>query len=182
MPFGNPVIDMLGRRLRLGVIGGGKASFIGNVHRAAAVIDGRFEVAAAVLSSDPDASRALGPDIGIPADRSYSSVTDMLDGEQDRPDRIDAIAVMTPNHRHVPDCLAAIDHGLHIICDKPLATSLDEALRLYDAWNGTGLVFCFTHNYSGYPMVRQARSMIADGTLGEIRQVHVEYSQGQLSS
>ena len=181
-PFGNPVIEMLGRRLRLGVVGGGTASFIGGVHRAAAVLDGRFEIAAAVLSSDPHRSGSLGPKIGIPADRSYGSLSDMLDSENDRPDGVDALAVMTPNHRHVPDCLAAIERGVHVICDKPLSTSVTETLRLYEAWRGSGLVFCFTHNYSGYPMVRQARAMIADGTLGEIRQVHVEYTQGQLSS
>lgn len=180
--FSNPVIETLGRRLRLGVVGGGKASFIGGVHRAAAALDGRFEVTASVLSSDPDASRALGPEIGIASDRSYGSVSDMLKQERDRSDGIDVVAVMTPNHRHFSECMAALKHGLHVICDKPLCTTLNDALDLYQAQRRSDLVFCFTHNYSGYPMVRQARAMIAEGQLGDIRQVHVEYSQGQLSS
>lgn len=181
-PWGNPVLDMLGRRLRLGVIGGGPGSFIGSVHRAAAGLDDRYDVVAGVLSSNPEKSVQLGRELGFAADRAYGSVAEMLDREHDRDDGIDVVAIMTPNHAHLPNCMDALAAGLHVICDKPLARSLAEAEDIAARVAETGRVFCFTHNYSGYPMVRQARAMVAAGDLGEIRQVHVEYSQGQLST
>jgi predicted dehydrogenase len=180
--FANPVVARLGRRLRLGVIGGGEGSFIGAVHRAAARIDDRFEIVAGVFSSNAERSRDLGQQLGLSDARAYGSMADMLGTESERDDGIDVVAVMTPNHRHLPDCRLAIERGLHVICDKPLTTNLGEALDLVSLVRDRNAVFCLTHNYSGYPMVRQARAMVAAGEIGEIRQVHVEYSQGQLSS
>ncbi|MCP4385765.1 MAG: Gfo/Idh/MocA family oxidoreductase, partial [Hyphomicrobiales bacterium] len=180
--FANPVVEMLGRRLRLGVVGGGDGSFIGTVHRAAARLDDRFEVVAGVLSSKPDKARALGRQLGLEKSRAYGSAADMIAEEAARDDGIDAVAVMTPNHLHLPECRRAIETGLDVICDKPLTTNLTEALELVTLVRGHGAVFCLTHNYSGYPMVRQARAMVAAGEIGDVRQVHVEYAQGQLST
>ncbi len=180
--FINPVVEKLGRRLRLGVIGGGATSFIGGVHRTAARLDDRFEVVASVMASTPERAREQGVQAGIAEDRAYGTVEDLLASEAGRDDAIDAVAIMTPNHRHYPECKAALARGLHIICDKPMTTSVTDAVDLVKSVRDAGVVFCFTHNYSGYPMVRQARAMVAAGELGEIRQVNVEYSQGQLSS
>ena len=180
--FINPVIEKLGRRLRLGVVGGGATSFVGTVHRAAARLDNRFEVAASALSSSPERGREQGVQAGIAADRAYGSLEEMLASEGAREDGIDAVAIMTPNHHHHPQCKAVLAKGLHIICDKPMTTSLADALDLVKSVRQAGVVFCLTHNYSGFPMVRQARAMIAAGELGDIRQVNVEYTQGQLSS
>ena len=177
----NPVMNMLGRRIRLGVIGGGLSSFIGNVHRAAARLDDRFEIVASVLSSNANRSREQGPKIGISKERAYGSSEDMFEMEARHTNPIDAVAIMTPNHRHFPDCMAAISRGLHVICDKPLTTNTKDARELVEAVKKAGTIFCLTHNYSGYPMVRQAKAMIAAGELGEIRQVSVEYTQGHLS-
>jgi len=178
----NPVIDMLGRRLRLGVVGGGGASSVGEVHRAAARLDNRFEVVAGALSASPERGRAHGVRAGLAADRAYGSLDEMLDREGRRDDGIDAVAIMTPNHLHYPQCKAVLARGLHVICDKPMTTSAADGLDLVNRVRDSGAVFCLTHEYSGFAMVRQARAMIAAGELGEIRQVHVEYSQGQLSS
>lgn len=180
--FTNPVVEMLGRRLRLGVVGGGATSFIGTVHRTAARLDDRFEVLASVMASTPARAREQGVQAGIAAGRAYGTLEEMLAGENDRDDPIDAVAIMTPNHLHYPQCRAVLEGGKHILCDKPMTTSLQDALDLVERVRDAGAVFCFTHNYSGYPMVRQARAMVAAGELGEIRQVNVEYSQGQLSS
>jgi len=180
--FANPVVEKLGRRLRLGVVGGGATSFIGGVHRTAARLDDRFEVVASVMASTPERAREQGVQAGIAADRAYGTLDELLDTEPRRDDSVDAIAIMTPNHRHFPECKAVLGKGLHIICDKPMTTSVEDAVDLVKSVNSAGVVFCFTHNYSGYPMVRQARHMVANGELGEIRQVNVEYSQGQLST
>jgi len=175
----NHAIAKVGRRLRLGVIGGGPGSFIGPVHRAAARLDDNYEVVASVLSSDPQRSRAAGTAIGIAPDRAYASPEDFFAGEKARDDGIDAVAIMTPNDSHYRLCLAALDAGLDIICDKPLTTSLDEARGLAKRVKASGRVFCQTFNYTGFPLVRQARAMVRDGDLGEIRLVQVNYIQGQ---
>ncbi len=180
--FTNPVMAKLGRRLRLAVVGGGATSFIGGVHRTAARLDDRFEVVASVMASTPQRAREQGVQAGIVEDRAYGTLEEMLSAEGRRGDSIDAVAIMTPNHRHFPECKAVLEKGLHIICDKPMTTSVEDAIELVHRVKQAGVVFCFTHNYSGYPMVRQARDMVANGLLGEIRQVNVEYSQGQLSS
>jgi predicted dehydrogenase len=177
----NPVREALGRPLRLGVIGGGTGSFIGPVHRSAAVLDQRFEIVAGVLSSHAERAAAQGAAIGLPAPRSYATVQHMLDAEAPRPDGIEAVAVMTPNDRHFPDCSAALDAGLHVLCDKPMALSVAQARELVGWVRRTQRVFCLSFNYSAYAMVRQARAMVADGVLGAVRLVQAEYIQGGLA-
>lgn len=174
----NPVIEMLGRRLRLAVIGGGPGSFIGAMHRTAARLDDRYEIVAGVLSTDPDRSREAALAIGIEPDRAYATGTELLNAESARPDGADVVAIMTPNDSHREYANAALRHGFDVICDKPIANTLDEALDVLATVEETGLVFCVTHNYTGYPMVRQARAMIADGQIGEIQLIQVEYVQG----
>lgn len=174
----NPVISMLGRRLRLAVIGGGSGSFIGAMHRQAARLDDRYEIVAGVLSSNPDKSKKDGGEIGLPADRIYTSVAEMFDAESKRKDGIDVVAIMTPNDSHFEYAMAALEKGFDVICDKPMTNTLEEAETLHKKVMETGLIFCLTHNYTGYPMVRQAKAMVADGQLGTIRLIQVEYVQG----
>jgi predicted dehydrogenase len=178
----NTTIARLGRRLRLGVIGGGPGSFIGPVHRAAARIDDHFEIVAGVLSANPERSRKYGRDIGLPEDRAYGSAADMFAAEAKRADGIDAVAIMTPNDTHCALSHAAIDAGLDIVCDKPLATNLRDAIDLASKIKQSGLVFCHTFNYTGFPLVRQARAMVRDGDIGEVRMVQVEYVQGHAAA
>jgi predicted dehydrogenase len=174
----NPVVEMLGRPLRLAVIGGGPGSFIGAMHRAAARIDGRYEIVAGVVSSDPDRSRLAAIDIGIDPTRAYTDAIEMLDAERDRPDGAEVVAIMTPNDSHHEYSMAALERGFDVICDKPITNTLTDAMDIVQEVEATGLVFCLTHNYTGYPMVRQARAMVEGGQLGEIRLVQVEYVQG----
>jgi predicted dehydrogenase len=174
----NPVIALLGRRLRLAVIGGGPGSFIGPIHRMAARLDDRFEIVAGALSSDPQRSVSAGLALGLAADRSYPDLATLLATESQRSDGIDVVAIMTPNDGHYPAAMAALDQGFDVICDKPMTNTLAEAQALFDKVQASGRVFCLTHNYSGYPMVRQARAMVAAGQLGEIRLIQVEYVQG----
>ncbi len=174
----NPVIEMLGRRLRLAVIGGGPGSFIGGMHRAAARLDDRYELVAAVLSADPQRSKKAAAALGVQADRAYDHAIALLEGEAARSDGADVVAIMTPNDTHHEYALAALDRGFDVIVDKPLANTLDEGLEVLDRVQSTGLVLCLTHNYTGYPLVRQAKAMVDDGQLGEIRLVQVEYVQG----
>ncbi len=174
----NPVIETLGRRLRLCVIGGGPGSFIGEVHRAAARLDGRYEIVAGAVSSDPDRSKAGSQSLGIAPDRAYGGGHALIETEAARRGGAEVVAIMTPNDSHHDYAMAALDHGFDVICDKPMTNTLDEALEILAKVEETGLVFCLTHNYSGYPLVRQARAMVEDGQLGEIRLVQVEYVQG----
>ncbi len=169
---------MLGRRLRLAVIGGGPGSFIGAMHRTAARLDDRYELVAGVLSSDPERSRTAATSIGIAEDRAYSDADQLFVAEQARSDGADVVAIMTPNDSHHRYAVAALRHGFDVICDKPITNTLADALDVVATVEETGLVFCLTHNYTGYPMVRQARAMVADGQLGEIQLVQVEYVQG----
>ena len=175
---GNPVVGMLRRRLRLAVIGGGPGSFIGAMHRAAARLDDRFEIVAGALTSDPGRSRAAGVAIGISEDRAYGEALSLFEGESARDDGADVVAIMTPNDTHHAYSTGALEHGFDVISDKPMTNTLDEAVDLVERVRKTGLVFCLTHNYTGYPMVRQARAMVEDGQLGDIRLVQVEYVQG----
>jgi predicted dehydrogenase len=170
------------RRLRLGMVGGGPGGFIGAVHRIAARLDDRCELVAAALSSDRERARAAALDLHIAADRAYGSFAEMASAEAAREDRIDAVSIVTPNHLHYPVAKAFLEAGIHVICDKPLTTTLEDALDLARTVRRTGLLFALTHNYTGYPMVRQARQMIADGELGPIRVVQVEYAQDWLST
>jgi predicted dehydrogenase len=174
----NSTLQRFGRRIRLGLIGGGPGSFIGPVHRAAARFEDRFEIVAAVLSSDPERSRRYGQELGLAPDRAYADAAAFFEGETRRGDGVDAVAIMTPNDSHHALACMAMDAGMDVICDKPLATSLADALDLERRARETGLVFCHTFNYTGYPLVRQARAMARDGDLGEIRLVQVEYVYG----
>ena len=174
----NPVIDLLGRRLRLAVIGGGTGSFIGAMHRQAARLDDRFEIVTGIFSSDPAKSRRDALELGLAADRLYLSVEELLTAEAARPDGIDAVAIMTPNDSHFDYSMQALQRGIDVICDKPMTNTLAEAEALYAKVQETGLIFCLTHNYTGYPMVRQAKAMVMDGQLGTVRLVQVEYVQG----
>jgi len=178
----NPVIEMMGRRLRLAVIGGGPGSFIGAMHRTAARLDDRYDLVAGVLSSDPERSREAAAAIGIDPERAYADGLALLDGEATREDGAEVVAIMTPNDSHHAFQAAALDRGFDVISDKPITNTLDEALDVLARVEETGLVFCLTHNYTGYPMVRQARAMVQDGQLGEIRLVQVEYVQGGKAS
>jgi predicted dehydrogenase len=173
-----PIIEMLGRPVRLAVIGGGPGSFIGAMHRTAARLDGRYDLVAGVVSSDPERSRRAAAGMGIDPSRAYADAIAMLDAESARPDGADVVTIATPNDSHHRYALAALDRGFDVICDKPMTNTLAEALEVVARVRATGRVFCLTHNYTGYPMVRQARAMVADGQLGEIRLVQVEYVQG----
>lgn len=174
----NPVIALLGRRLRLAVIGGGPGSFIGAMHRQAARLDDRYDLVAACLSSNPDKSVQAGRELGLAAERCYGSGEALIAAEAVRTDGVDVVAIMTPNDGHFPLSMAALNAGMDVICDKPMTNTLAEAQVLHARVLSSGLVFCLTHNYTGYPMVRQARAMVADGQLGDIRLVQVEYVQG----
>jgi predicted dehydrogenase len=174
----NPVFTLLGRRLRLAVIGGGPGSFIGAMHRLAAALDNRYELVAAALSSNPEKSLLGGRELGLPPERVYASGLGLITGERKRPDGADVTAIMTPNDSHFELASAALAQGFDVICDKPMTNTLDEAERLHAAVEASGRVFCLTHNYTGYPMVRQARAMVESGELGTIRLVQVEYVQG----
>jgi len=169
---------MLGRRLRLAVIGGGPGSFIGAMHRQAARLDDRYEIVTGVLSSDIEKSKKAAVEIGLSPDRLYTSVQEMLDKESAREDGVDVVAIMTPNDSHYEYAMYALERGFDVICDKPMTNTLEEAEALHKKVQESGLVFCITHNYTGYPMVRQAKAMVADGQLGTIRLVQVEYVQG----
>ena len=174
----NQVITLLGRRLRLALIGGGPGSFIGAMHRQASRLDDHFQVVSAVLSSEPTRSLAAGRELGLDEERIHTEVADMLKAEAARPDGAEVAAIMTPNDSHFPFAKAALENGLDVICDKPMTNTLAEAEELVRLVEDTGLVFCLTHNYTGYPMVRQARAMVEAGQLGDIRLVQVEYVQG----
>ena len=174
----NPVIEMLGRRLRLAVVGGGPGSFIGAMHRAAARLDDRYDIVAGVLSSDPARSVSAAAALGIAPERSYETADALFVAEAARADGADVVAIMTPNDSHHSYAIGALRHGFDVICDKPITNTLAEAMDVLATVEDTGLVFCLTHNYTGYPMVRQAKAMVADGLLGTIQLVQVEYVQG----
>ncbi len=170
------------RRLRLGMVGGGRGAFIGGVHRIAARLDDRYELVAGALASDPDRAKASAADLHIARDRAYGSFAEMAAAEADREDGIDAVSIVTPNHVHFAAAKAFLEAGIHVICDKPLTTDLSDAEALAGLVEQTGLVFSLTHNYTGYPMVRQARDMVRSGALGEIRVIQAEYPQDWLST
>jgi predicted dehydrogenase len=168
-------------RIRLGMVGGGEGAFIGAVHRIASRIDDHYELVAGALSSTPEKSRRSGAALGLAADRIYDDFESMAKAEAKRPDGIEAVAIVTPNHMHAPPTYAFLKAGIHVICDKPLTTSLAEAKKMKAAVEKAGLVFALTHNYTGYPLVRQMREMVKSGELGEIRLVQVEYPQDWLT-
>jgi predicted dehydrogenase len=168
------------RRLRLGMVGGGPGAFIGAVHRIAARLDDRYELVAAALSSNAERGLAAAEELHIP--RAYRSFAEMASAESKRPDGIDVVSIVTPNHLHHAPAKAFLEAGIHVICDKPLTTTLEDALDLAEIVKRTGLVFGLTHNYTGHPMVRQAREMVAAGELGAMRVVQVEYAQDWLAT
>ena len=170
------------RPLRLGMVGGGRGAFIGGVHRLCARMDGQYELVAGALSSDPERARASGADLRLAPTRVYTSFLDMAAAEAQRPDGIEVVSIVTPNDSHHAIARAFLDRGIDVICDKPMTTTVEDALDLVAAVRRTGLVFGVTHNYTGYPMVRQARAMIAAGELGAIRVVQVEYAQDWLTT
>jgi len=170
------------RRLRLGMVGGGPGAFIGAVHRIAARMDDRFELVAGALSSDPARSRTTALELHIAPERAYGSFAEMAAAEAKRPDRIDAVSIVTPNHLHFAPAKAFLEAGIHVICDKPLTTTVEDAVALAQMVRRSGLIFGLTHNYTGYPLVRQAREMIEAGELGRIRVVQVEYAQDWLTT
>lgn len=172
------------KRLKLGMVGGGRDAFIGAIHRNAAWLDGAFELVAGALSSTPEKARASGKDLGLPDGRNYGTWQEMIEGESTLPpgERIDAVSIVTPNHMHYPVAKAAVEAGFHVICDKPLVHSSQEARDLVAAVKNAGTVFAVTYNYTGYPMVKQARHMVRNGELGTIRKVIVEYNQDWLAT
>jgi predicted dehydrogenase len=172
----------LGRRLRLGMVGGGQGAFIGAVHRIAARLDDRYELVAGALSSDPERARTSAAELGIAPERAYASFQDMAQREAARDDGIDVAAIVTPNHLHHPAAKAFLEAGIHVICDKPMTTTVEDALDLVQTVRRTGLVFALTHNYTGHPMVREARERVQAGELGAIRVVQVEYPQDWLTT
>jgi predicted dehydrogenase len=174
----------MGKKIRMGMVGGGQGAFIGGVHRMAAAIDGQIELVCGAFSSSPEKSRASGEALGLDPARCYGTFEEMMTREKrlHPSKRMQIVSIVTPNHMHVAPAKLALQKGFHVICDKPLAFSLKEAKALKKVVDKSGLVFALTHNYTGYPMVKQAKQMIRNGELGAIRKVVVEYPQGWLST
>ena len=170
------------RPLRLGMVGGGRGAFIGGVHRLCARLDGQYELLAGALSSDPQRARESGADLGLAPERVYASFTDMAAAEARRPDGIEVVSIVTPNDSHHAIARAFLDRGIDVICDKPMTTTVEDALDLVQAVRRTGLIFGLIHNYTGYPMVRQAREMVVAGEVGALRVVQAEYVQDWLTT
>ncbi|WP_173932462.1 Gfo/Idh/MocA family oxidoreductase [Chelativorans sp. Marseille-P2723] len=167
--------------IRLGMVGGGKGAFIGAVHRMAARIDGQYVLVAGALSSNPDRALASAAELGLDPERSYGSFEEMARQEAAREDGVEAVSIVTPNHMHYPAARAFLEAGIHVICDKPLTSSLEDAKALVEKVRQSGKLFVLTHNYSGYPMIRQARQMVREGALGDIILVQAEYPQDWLA-
>jgi len=174
----------MSRKIRYGMVGGGRGAFIGAVHRIAAQIDGQIDLVCGAFSSDPKKSKASGADLFLPPARCYGSFEEMIKTEAALPDgeRMDFVAIVTPNHMHFPPAKMALEHGFHVLSDKPATFNLAEAKKLGELVKKSGLLYGLTHNYTGYPLVKQARDMVAAGTLGKIRKVVVEYPQGWLAT
>ncbi len=172
------------RKLRMGMVGGGRDAFIGAVHRRAAQLDGGVELVAGCFSSTPQKSKASGRDLYLPEDRVYGSYQEMVEAEGNLPDgeRIDFVSVVTPNHVHYPVTKAFVEAGFHVACDKPLVHTVEQALDLVRAVKEHEVIFAVTYNYTGYPMVKQARYLVQSGALGVVRKVIVEYPQGWLAT
>lgn len=167
--------------IRLGMVGGGQGAFIGAVHRMAARLDGHYTLVAGALSSDPERAKASAAELGLDPARSYGSFEEMAQAEAAREDGIEAVSIVTPNHVHYPAAKVFLEAGIHVICDKPLTSSLEDAKALVEVARKSGKLFVLTHNYSGYPMIRQARQMVQEGALGEIVLVQAEYPQDWLA-
>ncbi|MCL6524323.1 MAG: Gfo/Idh/MocA family oxidoreductase [Thermoflavifilum sp.] len=174
---------MKNRKLRMGMVGGGQGAFIGAVHRIAARMDGLIELVCGAFSSDPAKSKATGESLFLPPDRVYGNFEEMINREAQLPagERMDFVSIVTPNHMHFAPAKAALEKGFHVVLDKPMTFNLQEAQELEKIVRQTGLLLCLTHTYTGYPMVKEARQIVASGRLGNIRKVYVEYPQGWLS-
>ena len=174
----------MSRKIRYGMVGGGRGAFIGAVHRIAAAMDQQIELVCGAFSSDPERSKASGADFFLPPGRCYGTFPEMIQGEAALPpdQRMDFIAIVTPNHMHFPPAKLALERGFHVLSDKPATFSLAEAKKLADIVKKTGLLYGLTHNYTGYPLVKEARELIRAGKLGKIRKVVVEYPQGWLAT
>jgi predicted dehydrogenase len=172
------------RKLRYAMVGGGHGAFIGAVHRKAMALDGQMELAAGALSSDPQRARASGRELGLLDERNHGRWEDLLADElkRSREERIDFVTIVTPNHMHFPVAHAFAQAGIHVVCDKPLVHSTEQALALEEVVRRSGCVFGVTYNYTGYPMVREARELVAKGAIGQVRKVVVEYNQGWLAT
>lgn len=174
------------KRIRWGQVGGGNDAFIGAVHRIASRIDNQYELVAGAFSSTAEKSSASAAALGVSPDRAYGSYEEMAEKEAAREDGIEAVSIVTPNHLHYPVAKVFLEHGIHVICDKPLTSTLEDALKLRDtvekARRENGALFIITYNYSAYPLIRQAREMVQNGELGDIRLVQVEYAQDWLST
>ncbi len=175
---------MANRKLRMGMIGGGPGAFIGAVHRMAANLDGEIELVCGAFSSDAEKSKQTGKALHISNERVYGSYKEMIRAESERPatDRMDFVAIVTPNHVHYEPAKLALEAGFHVVLDKPLAFDLKEAKKLKEIAEKSGLYFCLTHTYTGYPMVKEARQQVLSGKLGKIRKIYVDYPQGWLST
>ncbi len=173
----------MNRKLRMGMVGGGKDAFIGAIHRHAAFMDGLVELTAGALSINPDIARESGKSLFVAEDRIYLTYDEMIKKEAALPadKRIDFVTIVTPNFAHFAPAMMALDHGFHVVIEKPITFSIEEAKQLKKKVEETGLLLCLTHTYSGYPMVKQARAMVQGGVFGKIRKVYVEYPQGWLS-
>lgn len=173
----------MNRKLRMGMVGGGKDAFIGAIHRLAANMDGLIELSCGALSINPDIAKDSGRSLFLPEDRIYLTYDEMITKESQLPTdkRMDFVTIVTPNFAHFAPAMMALEHGFNVVIEKPIAFTLDEARQLHQKVQETGLILCLTHTYSGYPMVKQARAMVAAGVLGKIRKVWVEYPQGWLS-
>jgi predicted dehydrogenase len=171
------------RKLRMGMIGGGKGAFIGAIHRHAAALDGLIELSCGALSSRPDNAKASGKELFIPEDRNYGSYEEMIKTEANlaADKRMDFVSIVTPNHVHFDPAKMAMEHGFDVVLDKPISFTLEEAKELKKIQEQTGRILALTHTYSGYPLVKQARQMVKEGAFGKIRKVYVEYPQGWLS-
>ncbi|WP_455628548.1 Gfo/Idh/MocA family protein [Parabacteroides chinchillae] len=172
----------MNRKLRMGMIGGGEGSFIGAVHRMAANLDGQIELVCGCFSSDPENSRRTGISLFLPENRIYNTYKEMIEKEASLPvgERMDFISVVTPNHLHFEPAMLALEHGFHVVLDKPVTFTLEEAKSLQQKVKDTGLLFALTHTYTGYPMVKEARLRVRRGDLGKIRRIYVSYIQGWL--
>ena len=169
------------QKIKLGMVGGGQGAFIGAVHRIASRIDDRYELVAGAFSSNAERAQASGKELGISNDRNYQNFQDMAEKESQREDKIDAVAIVTPNHMHHPIAMEFMNKGIHIICDKPLAMNLKQCEELVQASQGSNIIFALTHNYTGYPMVRNAKAMCENGDIGNIRVIQAEYAQDWLT-
>jgi predicted dehydrogenase len=168
----------MNRKLRMGMVGGGRGAFIGQVHRMAASLDGKIELVAGAFSSDPEKSKLSGEDFFLDPERVYGSYEEMASAEAAREDGIDFVSIVVQNHLHFAVAKTFLEVGINVICDKPLALNLEQAKELEELVNKTGVIFGLTHNYTGYPMVKEARRMVQDGELGRILKVVAEYPQG----